>query len=181
MNKESEIPKVPVGEAKTKTDAEFEAEIADRLDEGMMKADLEIDELKEKIGKLEADQDRKFYYDLSLELDEKCHDLKKELAAAKQELELKDKQIIGQYINLKNLGRQIEDLEKRIGKALKVFNEIAQRLPLPKKLSTYDSETKEDWLVETADPEEYRAFFNWIDENLAKWRNIAQPEKETKT
>jgi len=39
-------------------------------------------------------------------------------------------------------------------------------LPIPTKISTYDEETGGSWIVETANPEEYRRFFNWIDKEL---------------
>ena len=63
---------------------------------------------------------------------------------------------------------EIKKLEGQIREVKTFLKTLVELTPVPKKISTYDSDAKEDWIIETADPEEYRRFYDWLDENLVR-------------
>ena len=69
-----------------------------------------------------------------------------------------------------------KQLEARIADVAKFLKTLIELTPIPKKISTYDPETKEDWTIETADPEEYRRLFDFLDENVGRLRAALQKE-----
>jgi hypothetical protein len=68
-------------------------------------------------------------------------------------------------------------MRERIGELEKALSEIlegiSKKLPIAKKITQYDSETKEDWIIEVPDQYEYSTFFDWVDKNFKRWRDIA--------
>jgi|WetSurMetagenome_2_1015567.scaffolds.fasta_scaffold583762_1 hypothetical protein len=72
-------------------------------------------------------------------------------------------------------------LKKIIADQRAVLSEIIEglssKLPLAEKIEQYDSETKESWVIEVPDQYKYSALFDWVDENLGRWRKIV-PAKE---
>ncbi len=61
---------------------------------------------------------------------------------------------------------RIHELEKVLSE---ILEGLSERMPIAKKVTQYDSETKEDWIIEVPDQYEYSRFFDWVDENLERW------------
>lgn len=91
----------------------------------------------------------------------------KELTIAKDEVEMwkKNRNI---YVEKKNkLYAQIEAANKILSE---ILEGLTNKLPIAEKITQYDPETKEDWIIEVPDQHKYSAFFDWVDENLGRWK-----------
>jgi len=111
----------------------------------------------------------------------------KDIVGVAEELEAENKKLREKLIiraelfnNATNFVLELQDendkLEAQIADVAKFLKTLIELTPIPKKISTYDPETKEDWTIETADPEEYRRLFDFLDENVGRLRAALQKE-----